>query len=163
VRYYRRAADALTHALDVRDHIVLRFIEHAEPGTIYQQLCNAPYRGAKHLVDAHDRKAAIAELAKLRSEIIQIGTHQNGWSGRYPGSGIADDYLRERVFAVLFTALQSQYANFGRLLLVIDIVLADLLIGGEPPVEVSLHQLVEEFGYPNPQDLRIRQAFNNGD
>jgi hypothetical protein len=73
-----------------------------------------------------------------------------------------DTDLRERVFAVLFTALQGQYENFGRLLLVVDIVLGDLLIGMHYMKEIGLHQLVAEYGYPNFADAKIRSAYYSG-
>lgn len=162
VRYYRRAADALTSGLGIRDNIVLRFIEHAQPGDLYSQLSNVPYRGSRRLVDANDRKAAIAQLAALRNDIMRVGNYPSQWTMGWPGSGIEDTAIRERVFAVLFTALQSQYGNFARLLLVIDIVLSDLLIDGDVSQEISLHQLVVEFGFPNPHDDRVRQNYYEG-
>ena len=78
----------------------------------------------------------------------------------WPGSGILDTELRERVFAVLFTALQGQYNSFGRLLLVVDIVLSDLLLGMQPDTkEVGLQQLVYDYNYPDPTDSRVRWTY----
>ena len=77
-----------------------------------------------------------------------------------PGSGIVDVELRERVFAVLFTALQGQFGNFGRLLLVVDIVLSDLLLGFQQDTrEVKLDKLIGEFNYPDPNDSRVRWSY----
>ena len=103
--------------------------------------------------------ASIAQLVQLRDETLRIGTTQENWGGSFPGSGIQDEELRERVFAVLFTALQGQFSNFGRILLVIDIVLSDLLVGLNTQQEITLNDLVDDFGYPNPQDHAVRRDF----
>lgn len=161
VKYYRRCSSALAEALGLSDRRMVRFVDSAEPGDVYNQLANVPYQATKRLlVDAHDRKAAIRQLLLLRADVIRVGTYQGtGGARTWPGSGIEDDNLRERVFAVLFTALQSQYANFGRLLFVTDIVLGDLLIGEEPSDEMSLQNLVELFRYPHPDDPKTRSMF----
>lgn len=158
-RYYRRCAQALGMALHIQNRSLFRLVEQTEPGQVYAQICNAPYRGTGHLVDARDRKAAIAQLAMLRGDILRIGTAQQSWGGSWPGSGIIDPELRERVFAVLFTALQGQFGNFGRMLLVVDIVLGNLLLGFEPMQEVTLDTLVTTYHYPNPNDSFWRQLF----
>lgn len=162
VKYYRRCALALGDGLGLKDRSIYRLVELTQPGQLYQQLPNAPYRGTSRLVDAQDRKAAIAQLAQLRLDILRIGTYHDQWPVSWPGSGIMDTELRERVFAVLFTALQGQYENFGRLLLVVDIVLSDLLVGIHQMSEVSLHDLIGEFGYPNFADTKVRAAFYSG-
>jgi hypothetical protein len=159
VKYYRKCAIALAAGLEIQGRSVFRLVEHTTPGQLYIQLPNAPYRGTNRLVDANDRKAAIAQLAQLRADILRIGTYHDQWPVSWPGSGIIDTELRERVFAVLFTALQGQYENFGRMLLVVDIVLADLLLGIQPTREVNLHQLIAEFGYPNFTDRGVRQLY----
>jgi hypothetical protein len=157
VRYYRACALAVAEGLGFKGRSLYRLVEQTEAGKLYVQLPNAPYRGTHRLVDAQDRKAAIAQLTSLRADVLKIGTYQDDWPVSWPGSGIVDSDLRERVFAVLFTALQGQYASFGRLLLVVDIVLGDLLLGREnPPGEVNLHQLVSDYQYPNPADKRVR-------
>jgi hypothetical protein len=67
--------------------------------------------------------------------------------------------LRERVFAVLFTALQGQFGHFGRLLLVVDIVMADMLLGMQEAKEVKLSHLVNKHDYPNPTDNLVRLSY----
>jgi hypothetical protein len=162
VRYYRRCALSLAAGLALKTSNIYRLIELTPPGQLYQQLPNSPYRGLDRLVDAQDRKAAIAQLVQLRLDILRIGTYHDEWPVSWPGSGIMDTDLRERVFAVLFTALQGQYENFGRLLLVVDIVLSDLLVGMHYMKEMALPQLVAEYSYPNYTDTKIRAAYYSG-
>lgn len=162
VKYYKRCALALGAALEIKSRPVARMVEATAPGQLYPQLPNAPYREANRLLDAQDRKAAIAQLAQLREDILRIGTYHDEWPVSWPGSGIMDTELRERVFAVLFTALQGQYENFGRLLLVVDIVLGDLLLGMHQMKEVNLHTLVSDYDYPNFADSKVRSAFYSG-
>ncbi len=163
VEYYRRCAQALGEALDINHLRMFRLIENTPPGQVYEQLPNVPYRGTSRLIDAHDRKAAIRQLITLRNDVLRIGTYQDQWPVSWPGSGIVDTELRERVFAVLFTALQGQFGTFGRLLLVIDIVLSDLLLGYNDIREVKLAELIQNFKYPNPADSKVRWRFYNGD
>ena len=162
VAYYRRCALALANGLKIKERSIFRLVELTPPGQLYQQLPNAPYRGTSHLVDATDRKAAIAQLAQLRLDILRIGTYHDQWPVSWPGSGIIDSDLRERVFAVLFTALQGQYDNFGRLVLVVDIVLSDLLLGMHQMQEVSLHNLITHCNYPDFSDPKIRSTYYSG-
>jgi hypothetical protein len=160
VKYYRQCAQALAFALGIQNRSVYRLVENTPPGQLYKQLPNAPYRGTTRLIDAHDRKAAIGQLAELRNDVLKIGTYQDQWPVSWPGSGIVDTELRERVFAVLFTALQGQFGNFGRLLLVVDIVLSDLLLGFQQDTkEVNLDRLIAEHGYPDPSDSRVRWGY----
>lgn len=162
VAYYRRCALGLADGLGLKGRSVYRLVELTPPGQLYQQLPNAPYRGTSRLVDAQDRKAAIAQLAQLRVDILRIGTYHDQWPVSWPGSGIIDTDLRERVFAVLFTALQGQYENFGRLLLVIDIVLGDLLLGMHEMPEITLHELITRHNYPDFSDAKVRSAYYSG-
>jgi hypothetical protein len=162
VKYYHKCALALAEGLGLKGRSVFRLVELTPPGQLYQQLPNAPYRGTNRLLDAQDRKAAIVQLAQLRLDILRVGTYHDQWPVSWPGSGIMDTDLRERVFAVLFTALQGQYENFGRLLLVIDIVLSDLLLGMHQINEVNLATLVAQYGYPNFNDTKVRAAFYSG-
>jgi hypothetical protein len=160
VKYYRQCAQALATALNIQNRSVYRLVENTPPGQLYKQLPNAPYRGTTRLIDAHDRKAAIGQLAELRNDVLKIGTYQDQWPVSWPGSGIVDVELRERVFAVLFTALQGQFGNFGRLLLVVDIVLSDLLLGFQQDTkEANLDKLIAEFQYPDPNDSRVRWSY----
>jgi hypothetical protein len=159
VKYYRQCAAALAGALNFQDHALHRLVEMTEPGDIYRQIPNLPYRAGGRLVDAQDRKAAIAQLMALRGHIFSIGTYQENWGGSWPGSGILDNEARERVFAVLFTALQGQYGNFARLMLVTDIVLANLLLGFDVDLEVTLLELVAQFDYPDPNNSRVQKDF----
>jgi hypothetical protein len=158
-RYYRRCLHALSEALDIQGRTLCRLVDQTEPGDVYRQIPNTPYRSNTHLVDASDRKAAIGQLIQLRSHIMRIGTFQDGWSVSWPGSGIQDGELRERVFAVLFTALQGQFGNFGRVLLVVDIVLGNLLLGFDPLREIGLDELIANHKYPNPGDDRSRREY----
>ncbi len=163
VKYYRQCALSLAEGLGLKGRSVFRLVEVTPPGQLYKQLPNAPYRGTSHLIDAHDRKAAITQLTELRADVLKIGTYQDRWPVSWPGSGIIETELRERVFAVLFTALQGQFSSFGRLLLVVDIVLADLLLGIQPLKEVKIHQLIAEYHYPNPSDSRVRWEYYSGE
>ena len=158
-RYYRQCVQALADALGLKTHPICRIIETTLAGEIYAQLPNLPYRSAQLLVDAADRKAAIAQLIDLRADMLRIGTYEETWSGAWPGSGLVDNDLRERVFAVLFTALQGQYSSFGRLLLVVDIVIANLIVGFDEMPEVTLSQLIAQHGYPDPHDNHARDDF----
>ncbi len=158
-RYYRQCVQALGAALGLRAHPLYRLVEITPTGQLYDQLPNVPYRSSNRFVDAKDRKDALAQLINLRCDTLRVGTYNETWVGGWPGSGLNDNELRERVFAVLFTALQGQFANFGRLLLVVDIVIGNLLIGFDDSPEVALAQLTGEFGYPDPRDERIRREF----
>lgn len=162
VRYYRRCLAALGRALHISDRPLGRLIEQTAPGDLYAQLPNLPYRGPDKLLDAPDRQAALAELLHLRAELLRLGSRQENWDRSYPGSGILDEELRERVYAVLFTAFQGQYSNFGRLLLVIDIVLANLLVGFESTGEIALADLVADYDYPDPADAQVQADYAAG-
>jgi hypothetical protein len=162
VQYYRRCALALAEGLNLKNRSLFRVVELTPPGQLYAQLPNAPYRGTERLVDAQDRKAAIAQLAQLRLDILRIGTYQDQWPVSWPGSGILDSDLRERVFAVLFTALQGQYENFGRLLLVVDIVLSDLLLGMHQMSEITLHEAITRCKYPDFTNPKVRADYYGG-
>jgi hypothetical protein len=159
-RYYRLCAQSLCTALNFKSHPICRMVDQTPAGQIYAQIPNLPYRSSSRFVDAKDRKAALTQLMSLRGDTLRIGTYNEGWDGGWPGGGILDTELRERVFAVLFTALQGQYTNFGRLLLVIDIVIANLIFGIEDSPEVQLSQLISDYGYPDPRDERVRREFN---
>jgi hypothetical protein len=162
-QYYKRCVLALAQGLGLKDRSIFRLIQIAQPGEIYAQIPNAPYRGTSRLIDAADRHSAIRVLMELRADILKIGAYHTLWKsqGRWPGMGIQDDELRERVFAVLFTALQGQFGDFGRLLLVVDIVLSDLLIGPAPIPDVSIDQLINNYGYPNPHDRANWDLFSD--
>lgn len=159
VKYYRRCLQAVAAGLGVQGSQVVKLMELTAPGQLYEQLANVPYRSASRLLDAQDRKAAIAQMSQLRLDILRVGTYHDKWPVSWPGSGIMDTDLRERVFAVLFTALQGQYENFGRLLLVIDIVLSELLLGTREMAEVNIADLVEVHGYPNFNDTKVRALY----
>jgi hypothetical protein len=159
LRYYRQCIRAMSEGLGIKGRGICRLVEVTPPGEIYRQLPNEPYRGANRLIDAADRKAAIAQLIQLRDDILRVGSVQEAWGVSWPGSGIIDTEVRERVFAVLFTALQGQFGNFGRLLLVIDIVLGNLLLGFDSVPEITFQQLVEQYGYPDGSDERVRRDF----
>ncbi len=158
-RYYRQCVRSVSSGLELSAHPLCRLIDLTAAGEIYQQIPNLPYRAGKRLVDAQDRKGAIAQLMHLRDDTLRIGTYQEGWGGAFPGSGILDTETRERVFAVLLNALQGQYSNFGRLLLVLDIVLANLMLGFDAMPEIPLQTLVADHGYPDPADPRIHRDY----
>jgi hypothetical protein len=158
-RYYRQCANALGTALNLQKHAIHKLVLSTPAGQIYTQLPNLPYRNGGRFVDAKDRKAALTQLIILRGDTLRMGTYNESWLGGWPGDGIQDNELRERVFAVMFTALQGQFTNFARLLLVIDIVIANLLFGFEELAEAQFPQLTAEFGYPDPRDERVRRDF----
>jgi hypothetical protein len=162
VSYYRQCALALAEGLGLKGRSLYRLIDITPPGELYVHLPNAPYRGTARLIDAQDRKAAIRQLASLRLDVLRIGTYHDEWGVSWPGSGIMDSDLRERVFAILFTALQGQYDNFGRLLLVLDIVLADLLLGMGHEHEADLQDLIAQYRYPAFNDPKVRAQFYAG-
>ena len=62
--------------------------------------------------------------------------------------------------ATLFTALRGQYSHFGRLLLVIDVVLLELLLRTRQMPEFSLGTLIDRHGYPDPEDRAVRALYN---
>mgnify|MGYP001217520205 CR=1 FL=1 len=158
-RYYRQCVRATLSGLNLGGHPFGRLVENGKPGELYQQIPNLPYRMGGRLVDAQDRKAAIGQLMTLRDDTLRIGAYQESWTGGFPGSGIVDDELRERVFAVLISALQGQFSNFGRLLLVLDIVLANLVLGLDNMPEIDLKLLISDHGYPDPADPRVHREY----
>ncbi len=159
VRYYDQCARALARAFQFEDKGLGRMVRATEPGSLYGALSNVPFREAGRLRDAPARKDAIHQLVALRSDVLAIGAYQHDWVVGWPGSGVLDPELRERVFATLFTALRSQYLHFGRLLLVIDIVLQELLLGTRAVTEFSLGILIDHFGYPDPEDPAVRALY----
>lgn len=158
-RYYRNCALALCRGLHLQAHPLFRFIDLTDAGDIYRLLPAVIHRVQGRSVDTHDRKAALDQLLRMRGDILRVGTYQEGWTSNWPGSGMQDVEMRERVFAVLFTALQGQFAGFGRLLLVTDIVIANLIIGLELPDEIALSRLVKDYNYPDPSSKQNRDSF----
>jgi hypothetical protein len=161
VRYYSLCTRALSKAFKFEQRGLGRLIKSTEPGQIYLSLGNVPFRDTGRLTDASARKAAIHQLAMLRADVLSIGSYQHDWVVGWPGSRIADEELRERIFATLFTALRSQYSHFGRLFLVIDIVLQELLLGTRDLSEFSLGTLIDNFGYPDPENAEIRELYRS--
>ena len=159
VAYYRQGLAALARALGFDQKGLGRLVGTARPGMLCHSLSNVPFREGRRLVDASARKTAIDQLVRLRGDVLSIGAHQYNWLVGWPGSGILDDDLRERVFATLFTALRGQYEYLGRLLLVVDIVLQELLLGTRDVTEFSLGMLIEGFGFPDPDDSIVRELF----
>jgi hypothetical protein len=159
VRYYEQCARALAQAFQFEDKGLGRMAWATEPGRLYHSLSNVPFRESGRLRDASARKDAIHQLVMLRSDVLSIGSYQHEWMVGWPGSGVLDPELRERIFATLFTALRSQYTHFGRLLLVIDIVLQELLLGTRVITEFSLGTLIDHYGYPDPEDPAVRALF----
>lgn len=159
VAYYRQCVEALARALDFYQKGLGRLVRATPPGSLYRSLSNVPFRETGRLVDASARKAAIDQLVRLRGDVLSIGAYQHDWVVGWPGSGIINDELRERVFATLFTALRGQYQYLARLLLVIDIVLQELLLGTRQNTEYSLGILIERFGYPDPESPAVRELY----
>lgn len=157
--YYTQCARALSRAFEFEQKSLGRLVRSTRPGQIYKSLSNVPFRETGRLLDAPARKDAIDQLARLRSDVLSIGAYQHAWVVGWPGSGVLDAELRERIFATLFTALRGQYTHFGRLLLVIDIVLHELLLGLRAMDEVSLGTLIDHFGYPDPEDADVRALY----
>lgn len=160
VAYYRQCADALARAMDFYQKGLGRLVRTTAPGSLYRSLSNVPFRETGRLVDASARKAAIDQLVRLRGDVLSIGSYQHEWVVGWPGSGIINDELRERVFATLFTALRGQYQYLARLLLVIDIVLQELLLGTRQNTEFSLGTLIERYGYPDPENPAVRNLYS---
>lgn len=161
--YFRACILALGHALEINATPLGRLVARVTPGQTYDELPNLPYRSGGRLVDARDRKAATAQLIALRRDVLRIGTYQENWNGGFPGHGLQDTELRERVFAVLFTALQGQYASFARLLLVTDIVLGNLLLDTDISKEAELFDLVMNHDYPDPASRTVRRDYLAGE
>jgi len=159
VQYYTACAHALSRAFRFEQKGLGRLIRSAAPGELSQSLSNVPFRETGRLRDASARKDAIHQLVRLRSDVLSIGAYQHDWLVGWPGSGVLDDELRERIFATLFTALRGQYAHFGRLLLVIDIVLQELLLGTRQLEEVSLGTLIDHYDYPDPESQMTRNLY----
>lgn len=157
--YYEQCLRALAKAFQFDNKSLGWAIRTSSPGHLMRSLSNVPFRHSGRLMDASARKSAIEQLVVLRADVVSIGTYSHDWVVGWPGSGIVDTELRERVFATLFTALRSQYGHFGRLLLVIDIVLQELLLGTRTNLEVSLGTLIERYGYPDPEDSHVRELY----
>lgn len=160
VEYYRQCTRAIARSFGFDDRPLGRAIRTAEPGMLYEALSNVPFRETMRMVDAAARKDAIRQLAKMRANVVSLGAYQHEWVVGWPGSGVLDAELRERIFATYFTALRGQYAYLGRLLLVIDIVLQELLLGTRAVKEVSLGTLIDRYGYPDPEDPRVRALYD---
>ena len=67
--------------------------------------------------------------------------------------------MRERLFAVFFTAFDGQFRPFSRMILVIDIVLQELLLGVRKLQEISLIRLIQDYGYPDPHNAAVQAQF----
>jgi hypothetical protein len=159
-QYYMECTRSLSRAFRFEQRSLGRVIRTTEPGRMYEMLGNVPFRETHRLSDASARRAAIQQLAQLRADVLSIGVYQHNWIVGWPGSGVQDLELRERIFATLFTALPSQYSHFGRLILVIDIVLQELLLGNRESSEFTLGTLIDRFGYPDPEDQRVRDLYS---
>ncbi|MBN2471960.1 MAG: hypothetical protein JXN59_14665 [Anaerolineae bacterium] len=159
VEYYRDCAAALARGLGIANRSVVRMVARSPAGEIYENLRKMPYQGTGRLVDAADRRDAITQLVDLRHHILEMGAYRDQWTLGWPGSRLADEELRERVFAVLFTAFDGQFSHFSRLLLVIDIVLQELILQERYQNDISLVRLVHDYGYPDPDSDAVRMIF----
>jgi len=157
--YYRQCADAVASGLGFSRRSIYRMIKVLPAGHIYASLPNLPYRGTIRLVDAQDRREAMMQLLDMRAHIMSMGTYRSRWNLGWPGSRLADEELRARLFAVFFTAFEGQFSQFSRLLLVIDIMLQDLMLGDRTPAEISLVRLIREYGYPDPDSPSARVQY----
>jgi hypothetical protein len=160
-QYYKRCTQSLATALGLAEREIGRLARGSPPGGVYDALENVPYRLSDRAVDAADRRAAIRQLLRLRSDVLQIGVYDQHWDGTWPGSGIVDGDLRDRIFAVLFSALPGQFPSFARLLLVTDIVLQELLTGARRGPSILLYALIREYGYPDPALPEVRALYVN--
>jgi len=158
--YYRQCADALARGLEFNNRSMYRMLQIAPAGQVCAALQNAPYRGTSRLIDAQDRREAIRHLVDLRGQILTMAAYRDRWTLGWPGSRISDVELRERLFAVFFTAFDSQFANFSRMLFVIDIVLQEILLGDRGEHQISLIKLIREFGYPDPDTHPLSVQFD---
>jgi hypothetical protein len=158
--YYRQCADAVARGLAFESRSLYRMLINTQAGEICRSLQNAPYRGTARLVDAQDRRDAIRQLVDLRGQILTMAAYRDRWTLGWPGSRMTDVELRERLFAVFFTAFDSQFAHFSRMLFVVDIVLQELLLGDRVERQISLIRLIKEFGYPDPSSSAVRAQFN---
>ncbi len=157
--YYRQCAEALVRGLGFESRSLHRLVNTIPAGEVCASLHNAPYRGTNRLVDAQDRRAAISQLVDLRDHILTMAAYKEEWVLGWPGSRLSNVALRERLFAVFFTAFEGQFRHFSRLLFVIDIVLQELLLGDRTEREISLIRLIKEYGYPDPADPAVRARF----
>lgn len=157
--YYRYCAHALACGLGFADRSLSRLVQRTEAGLVCASIQNSPYQGTGRLVDAQDRRDAICQLMDLRDHILAMGAYREQWKIGWPGSRMTDVDLRERLFAVFFTAFEGQFRPFSRLLLVIDIVLQEMLLGNRVEQEISLIRLIQEFGYPDPDSVRTRTQY----
>ncbi len=156
--YYRQCALALARGLGFDQRSLGRMVERTAAGSICESLQKVPYQGTSWLVDAQDRREVIRQLVDLRQHILAMGAYRDSWTLGWPGSRLTDGMLREHVFAVLFTAFEGQFSHFSRLLLVIDIVLQELIMGTCDGKEISLTRLSQEYGYPDP-DSAVARGF----
>ncbi len=159
VSYYYDCADALAAALGIGKLPVHRIAHDAAPGEISATLANVPFRSEKRLDDAHNRYAAIEYLMRIRCDILRIGAYRETWVVGWPGRGISDNALRERVFSVLAAAHGNPFVHFSRLLLVFDIVLEELLTGERNRPAHDLETLVHAYDYPDPFSERVRNLY----
>ncbi len=159
VEYYRACAAALARGLGIANRSVVRMVARSAAGEIYANLTRMPYQGTGRLVDAADRRDAIGQLIDLRRHILEMGAYRDLWTVGWPGSRLADEELRERVFAVLFTAFDGQFSHFSRLLLVVDIVLQELILMERYQNDISLVRLVHDYDYPDPDSTEVRAIF----
>jgi hypothetical protein len=158
--YYRQCAEAVSRGLSFDRRSMSRLVQVTEAGKIYAALDNAPYRGTVRFLDAQDRRAALHQLLDIRGHILAMASHRERWTLGWPGSRLSDVELRERLFAVFFTAFEGQFRHFSRLLIVGDIVLQEMLLGDRDRREVSLIRLINEFGYPDPDNVRVRVQYS---
>ena len=159
--YYRQCANALARGLGFENRSIYRLVKTLTAGEICGSIQNSPYRGTARLVDAQDRRDAIRELMEMRGHILAMGEGRLKRTVGWPGSRMTNVELRERLFAVFFTAFDGQFRHFSRLLLVVDIVLEEMLLGQIEMREVSLIKLINELGYPDPDKAATRSLFDD--
>jgi hypothetical protein len=158
--YYRLCVDAIARGLQFDSRRMYRMLQITPAGQVCATLQNAPYRGTSRLIDAQDRREAIRQLVDLRGQILTMAAYRDRWTLGWPGSRLTDVELRERLFAVFFTAFDSQFANFSRMLFVIDIVLQEILLGDREDLKISLIKLIKEYDYPDPDEHPLSSQFD---
>jgi hypothetical protein len=159
--YYRQCATAIARGLDFEGRSIHRLARLTAAGAICITLENAPYRATNMLIDAQDRRAAIRQLIDLRTHILTMAAYREAWTLGWPGSRLSDTELRERLFAVFFTAFNGQFHHFSRLILVADIVLQELMLGDRQVREISLIRLIKEYDYPEPDSAKVREQYGS--
>lgn len=161
INYFRKCERALANALGITDTSLGHLVKITPPGAIIDNIPHLSYRKTERRIDALDRRHATAQLLQIRSDVMRLGSYVRTWDVSWPGSRITDEELRDRVYAVLFAAMPSQFDAFARILLVLDIVLQELLIETRRGDSFLLFTLVTKYGWPDPETPETEQLFRH--